>query len=227
MEDWIHYRLPLKLINSGLWAAIGSPARAVLPVIGVYANQQGKAWPGMKLITELAGYGDQHITCKAIHSLVRHGLVIKEKEKRSNNYFLTNEAIWIGGSSYFPLYKDVLLDYLWAELTPCEKAVFGVLATKGGVERAKREYGEDARLHYKGDIYPKKYRDLSGVSKKGFYNGLYGLRDMNWISLEKYNEYIVYQKPLREIRGSPKTNVYRVQKQTYVESKNKRTKYST
>lgn len=178
---------------------MGAPARAVLPVIGVFANQAGEAFPGIKLISKLSGYKRYHLIYKAIFTLISMDLVRKEKRRtrrgRHNVYYLTEKATWFG-HSYFPFLKSVIEAGYWANLTSCEKAAFGVLATKGSVERAKRDSG-DPDVHCQGDIYPKKYIPLSGVSKQGFYNGLYGLSHKEWVFLDEGGSYEVYREPHR------------------------------
>ena len=45
-NEYIHYRPPLKLINSYNWAKLNYLGRAFLPVLGVYADKKGKARDG-------------------------------------------------------------------------------------------------------------------------------------------------------------------------------------
>jgi len=122
-QENIHYRLPLRLINSYTWARLNYPARAILPVIGIYANKNGKAWPGVKIIAELAGYKDKRY--KSIRSgmrdLIKNKLVIRNKQGRHYIYYLTDLAIWKPGRSYFPIYKvAMIISRKWADLTPSE-----------------------------------------------------------------------------------------------------------
>ena len=111
INENIHYRLPLKLINSYNWANLVKSAKAILPILGAYADKDGKAWPGVERIAGLAGYIDPRYRKirDGMKDLIKNELVIREKSGRHYNYYLTDLAIWEQGSSYFPIYKDCLL----------------------------------------------------------------------------------------------------------------------
>ena len=194
-KDKVHYRIPLKLFNSGNWANLTPPARAILPVIGVYANEIGRAWPGIKLISKLSGYKDPRRVRQGIRSLTKAGLIEKEKVGRHNEYYLKGNAIWLG-HSYFPIYKDVIEEGYWADLLPCEKAVFFVLATKASISNPEVENAGDPLVHSIGTLKVAKWTRLSGVSRPSFYKGIYGLVNKNWINFYEENQYVVYWKPI-------------------------------
>lgn len=194
-KDKIHYRIPLKLFNSGDWANLTAPARAILPVIGIYANDIGRAWPGIKLISEGSGYKDHHSIQKGIRSLIKAGLLEKEKVGRHNEYYLKGNAIWLG-HSYFPIYKDVIEEGYWAELLPCEKAVFPVLATKASISNPEVENVGDPLVYGIGTLQVAKWTRLSGVTRMSFYKGVCGLVNKDWINFYEENQYIVYWKPI-------------------------------
>lgn len=191
----VHYRIPLRLISSGDWAQISLAAKAVLPVIGVFANRTGIAWPGLKTICRLSGYKKHETVQKGIKSLEQTGLLVKKKRGRHNVYSLVGNAIW-RGHSYFPMYKDVIEEGYWAGLLACEKSVFLVLALKATINYPELRYNEDPLVHAMGTLLSKnKYIELSGVSKNSFYNAISGLSDKSWIDLTEENEYTVYCKP--------------------------------
>ena len=190
----VHYRLPLRLISSGDWARITPAARAVLAVIGVFANRSGKAWPGLERICSLSGYRKHETVQGGIKSLQESGLVVKKKMGRHNVYLLTKTAK-PEGHSYFPIYKKVVEKGHWANLLPCEKSVFGVLAVKATVNHPEVDCYLDGQGYALGALYHTAHRKLSGVSKTGFNNALQGLIDKRWIYLTEYNEYVVWASP--------------------------------
>lgn len=194
-KDKVHYRIPLKLFNSGDWANLIPPARAILPVIGVYANDTGRAWPGIKLISRFSGYKDPRRVRQGIRSLIEADLIEKEKVGRHNEYYLKGNAIWLG-HSYFPIYKDVIEEGYWAELLPCEKAVFPVLATKASISNPEVESVGDPLVHGIGRLQVAKWTRLSGITRKSFYKGVCGLINKDWINFYEENQYAVYWKPV-------------------------------
>ena len=82
IDENIHYRLPLKLINSYTWAKLNYPGRAILPVIGVHIDLRiNQARPGIKLISKLSGYNNLGYVQDGINNLINHNLIVKKKEK--------------------------------------------------------------------------------------------------------------------------------------------------
>jgi hypothetical protein len=49
------YRLPLRLIIQEKWLRISHAAKAVLPAIAIYADDNGEAFPGIKVIRQVSG----------------------------------------------------------------------------------------------------------------------------------------------------------------------------
>lgn len=189
----IHYRLPLRLITSYIWAELNYPGRAILPVLGVYANEEGKAWPGVRIIAELAGYRDKRY--KSIRSgmkdLIKNKLVIREKPGRHYIYCLTDLAIWKPGRSFLPIYKEAIISRKWAGLTPCEKSLYPVMGNKAKINDPNVE---DSEFHAIGEIYePKKYIRWAGISRMSFYNAYYSLNHKGLIdSLDEGEGYYRY-----------------------------------
>ena len=188
----IHYRLPLKLINSYAWANLNYPARAILPVLGIYANKENKAWPGIKLIAELSGYSDKRY--KSIRSgmedLIKNKLVIREKPGRHYIYSLTDLAIWKPGRSFFPIYKKaMIISRKWAGLTPCEKSLYPVIGNKAKINDPEVL---DSGYHAIGYIYKvNKYVEWAGISRRSFNRALWGLDHKNLI--EFWGEEDIYR----------------------------------
>jgi len=165
-----HYRLPLILINSYIWAGLISPAKAILPILGVYANKEGKAWPGVKLIARLAGYkNSRYREIRAgMNDLIKNKLVIRKKQGRHYNYFLSDLVIWKRGRSYFPIYKNMILGEIWANLTASEKALYVVLGLKAKVNDPDIT---GSVWHASGNIISfKKYYEYAGISRWSFKN---------------------------------------------------------
>ncbi len=169
-----HYRLPLKLIDSYIWASLNQPAKAILPVLGVHANKGHKALPGVELIAKLSGYKDLRKIREGIIDLIQKGLITKVKEGRHNAYFLTNLALKEDRQSFFPIYKaEMILSKRWADLTPSEKALYPVLGNKGKINDPDTRYTD---IHALGNLDEvKQYYQWSGISKRSFYYALNSL----------------------------------------------------
>jgi len=189
----IHYRLPLKLINSYTWANLNYPAKAILPVIGVFANKKREAWPSVRIIAELAGYNDPRYRKirEGMEDLIKNKLVIREKKGRHYIYYLTDLAIWKPGRSYFPIYKEaMILSRRWASLTSSEKSLYPVFGNKG---RIKSPDVEELEFHCVGEIYEvNKYVKWAGISRPSFYTGCRGLEHKKLVEFEEWEEPITY-----------------------------------
>ncbi|MBA7532193.1 hypothetical protein ES705_41063 [subsurface metagenome] len=197
VNEYIHYRLPLRLINSYTWANLIPPARAILPVIGIHcSNKNNKAWPGIKLISKLSGYKNLVYVRAGIDDLIKNNLMIREKEGRRNNYFLINNAIRKTGS-YFPVFKDMLLRGCWSGLTPGERSLYIVLGVKAVINDPEVL---DSYFYAIGDIYKvKKFIKWSGICRQSFYNSYRGLYEKGFIYFkeEDYYKYGIYVRPLK------------------------------
>ena len=196
INEKIHYRLPLKLINSYIWAGLNEPAKAILPVLGVYANKDGKAWPGVKLIAELAGYKDLRRIRLGMNDLIKNKLIIRKKQGRHYNYFLIELAIWKKGRSFFPIYKTMVLSNFWAKLTPSEKSLYIVLGVKAKINDPE---ALDSEFHAIGNINKiKKYIEWAGISRRSLYNAYYGVNHKHLIEYwedEDPFKYAIYTHP--------------------------------
>ena len=181
LDENIHYRLPLKLINSYTWAELNYPARAILPVIGVHIDLRvNRARPGIKLISRLSGYSNREYIRNGINDLINHNLIIKRKEGRHSIYYLTDLSFSKQGSSYFPIYKKaMIISRKWAGLTPCEKSLYPVLGNKAKVNDPEALESEYHAVGYIDKI--KKYVEWSGVSRRSFYNACEGLNHKSLI----------------------------------------------
>jgi len=168
----------------------------------------------MKLISELSGYSDPKRVRSGIRCLRIWGLVEKGKVGRHNEYYLKGNALWKAGS-YFPVYKEIIKKGLWAELLPCEKAVFPVLAVKATIN--SWEVDREDNEHGFGVFWPSTMTRLSGISSNSFYRAIHGLCEKRWIytfdefggtlygespSFYARNGYIVYQEPIRDNIGT-------------------------
>lgn len=183
MKNDTHYRLPLKLISSYNWATLSKPARAILPVIGVYRNpESGKAWPGVELIAELAGYKDTRYRFirDGMDDLIEKNLIIRRKEGRHYSYCLTPLALREGRESYFPIYKEaMIISRKWAGLTSSEKSAYPVLGNKAKI----KELVNGSEYHAMGNIYRKlkEYAEWAGISRWSFSTAYHGLNNKGLI----------------------------------------------
>ena len=184
----IHYRIPLKLINSYLWASLNQSAKAILPVIGVHCNKNGISFPSIKLMAKLAGYKTNRYIRVGINDLIKNVLMSKKKEGRHNVYFLTDLALWKRGRSFFPIYKEgMILSGLWAKMTPTEKALYIVLG-----EKAKINDPEVLNLGYHaiGNINKVcNYIKYAGITKPSFYTAYEGLCKKGYIEFNQDKKY--------------------------------------
>ena len=181
VNEYIHYRLPLRLINSYTWANLSYPGRAILPVIGVHIDlRNNQARPGIRLISELSGYRNLEYLRKGINDLINRNLIIRRKEGRHYIYFLTALSSCERGRSYFPIYKQgMILSRKWAGLTPCEKSLYPVLGNKFKI---KDPEVEDSEFHAIGNIYKvNKYIKWAGISRRSFDRSLNSLNDKDLI----------------------------------------------
>jgi len=192
MNNNIHYRLPLKLITSYTWAELNYPARTILPILGVYADKDGKSWPSVELIAELTGYVDtRYRRIRAgMKDLIKNELVIRKKSGRRYNYYLNDLAIWKRGRSFFPIYKEaMILSGKWASLTPSERSLYPVFGNKAKINDPDVEYSE---FHAIGHIYHSeinKYIEWAGISRRSFDRACIGLNHENLIEFLEENLY--------------------------------------
>jgi len=200
INENIHYRLPLKLINSYTWAELIKPAKAILPVIGVHIDLRiNQAKPGIKRIAGLSGYSDPRYRRirKGIKDLISHKVITRQKEGRHYIYSLTALSFCKSGRSYFPIYKmGMILSGRWADLTPSEKSIYPVFGNKGSINDPEVL---DSEFHAIGDIYKiKKYIKWSGISFRSFKRTLKSLNHKDLIEIleedeeENYYRYGVY-----------------------------------
>lgn len=201
------YRLPLRLITQGKWLRITHSAKAILPVLGLHADDSSICFPGVKLIQKLSGIKSRSTIIEATRSLINLDLIEKNKEGRRNVYILKPPAIW-EGASYYPMSEE-FINTEWITLSYIEKAVFGVLAVKAAIENpnvldislrdtnlppwAKRltEFGDNKGVFGGGIIQKKKWLRLAGVSFPSWDTAIEGLIEKGQIVLSKENDYIV------------------------------------
>ena len=186
INENIHYRLPLKLINSYLWAKLNYPGRAILPVIGVHIDLRiNQAWPRIDLISVLSGYSNLGYVRNGINDLINHNLIVKKKEGRHYVYSLTDLSFCKRGNSYFPIYKNAMvLSGKWAGLTRCEKSLYPVLGIKAKINDPNVE---DSGFQGIGHIYHSEineYIGWAGISRSSFYNTYQSLNHRNLIERE-------------------------------------------
>lgn len=182
------YLLPLLLITQGKWLRISHAAKAILPAIGIHADNSGIAFPGIKLIMELSGIGSNKTVIEGIRSLISLDLIEKEKKDGHNIYFLKPPAILCECKSYFPMTEE-FIRFTWTEMSYIEKAVFAVLAVKA--EHNNPDKPEDAWGI--GMIQKKKWRRLAGIARSKWNTAINELIEKEIIVLEGENGYYVYE----------------------------------
>ncbi|MBA7582733.1 hypothetical protein ES708_24670 [subsurface metagenome] len=166
----VHYRFPLRLITSGIWATLSQPAQAILPVIGVHANEKGIARPGIKTIAKYSGYKSENNqeVYDGIKELELKGLMKIKKVGRHYVYYLSDIARWHRGTSFFPIFKQgMVLNYAWAKRTPSAKALYIVLGLKAKINAARAIDEDCFAIGEVKDI--DKYCKWAGISRKSFY----------------------------------------------------------
>ncbi|MBA7602351.1 hypothetical protein ES703_09440 [subsurface metagenome] len=188
------YRLPLRLITQGKWLRITHSAKAILPVLGVHADDDGICWPGMKIIRYLSGCVRPETARAGIRSLVEMDLIEKVRQGRRNVYYLKPPAI-TEGKSYYPMSEEFVLTG-WTSLSYVEKAVFAVLAVKATIESRDdpdfpEGFAEDEEWFGAGEIQKKKWQRLAGISHRSCDKAIKGLIEKGQIVLREENRYIV------------------------------------
>jgi len=167
--------LPLKLINSYKWAEMNKPAKAILPVIGVFINKEGETYIRIETIMKYTGYKKKNEIIKGIKNLLDLGIITRHKQNKYKNYVykLADIAKWKRGRTYFPIdKKEMILNYRWAELSSIEKSLYIVLGLKVSInspDKPEEYYGI-------GTARPvEKYCKWAGISNKSIYKAFRGL----------------------------------------------------
>ena len=163
------------LLNKYIWAMLNKPAKAILPVIGVFINKEGETYIRVNTIMEYTGYKKKTEIIAGIKSLLDLGIITRHKQKKYKNYIykLSDVAKWKRGRSYFPIDKnEMILNYRWAELSSIEKSLYVVLGTKSIINSPDKPddyYGI-------GTARPvEKYCKWAGINKPSFYKAFRGL----------------------------------------------------
>lgn len=204
------YRLPLRLITQGKWLRISHSAKAILPILGLHADDSGRAFPGMKIIRQLSGCIRPETARAGIHSLIEWDLIERLREGRHNVYYLRPPAIWSGGS-YYPMSEEFIKTE-WRSLSYIEKAVFGVLAVKAGMQNPDwpdidpeeydnlppwalryAEFGDDENVFGHAIIQKRKWIRLAGIARCNWDIAINGLFRKGQIVLGEENNYIIHR----------------------------------
>jgi hypothetical protein len=184
--------LPLKLINSYKWAELNKPAKAILPVIGTFANKEGETYMGIKTIMKYAGYAKKNKIISGINNLVEMGIITKRKQENYRTYLLklTDLARWKRGRTYFPIdKKEMILSGTWGKLKPAEKSLYIVLGIKASInapDRAEEDYGNGLIELIE------KYCRWAGICRQSFYNAFNSLVYSDFINAEYFEDSICY-----------------------------------
>ena len=182
------------MITQGKWLRITHSAKAILPVLGVHADDDGKSFPGMKIIRQLSGCIRPETARAGIRSLVEIDLIEKVRQGRHNVYYLKPPAIWSGGS-YYPMSEEFIKTE-WINMFYIEKAVFAVLAVKATIENRNdpdfpQGFAEDEDWFGAGEIQRRKWQRLAGITHRSCDKAIKGLIEKGQIVLREENRYII------------------------------------
>ncbi len=185
-------------------------AKAVLPVLGMHADDNGVCWPGVKLIQELTDLYHRDTIREATRSLISLDLIEKVRQGRRNVYYLKPPAITVG-KSYYPMSEEFIKTH-WKSLSYVEKAVFAVLAVKAGMQNPDypdidpdeydnlptwalrlAEVGDDEGVFGHAIIQRKKWERLAGISHRSWDAAIKGLIEKGQIVLSGENHYIIHR----------------------------------
>jgi len=189
-----HYRLPLKLINSYIWAGLTKVEQAILTVIGAYIN--GKFAPCSLTRSEIAervGYSltNLRVIDNAIKVLVAKYLIIIKKG-RPNRYYLTDLSRNEEGRSHFRLYRYQVKGRYWAKLRPCEKTLYPVLYIKGTISHPDIVNIEE--ICCRGQIKKKKdFCKWTKLNYSSFKRTLKGLEEKSLLDIDDDGNYDLYR----------------------------------
>ncbi len=170
---------------------ISHSAKAILPAIGIHADDSGLAWPSIKWIIKLSGVKSNKTVIEGIRSLIELDLIQKEKKDRHNVYILKPPAIWTGGS-YYPM-SELFIKYTWQSMTYIEKAAFAVLAVKATINRPELISVGDPDIFGAGYIQKKQFIRLAGIARSKWDTAIDGLVAKEIITLDDENDYTVYK----------------------------------
>lgn len=179
------YAMPYRIINP-VWARLGKPATAVLPVLGSYMNdRKTKVWPGMKTLCRQSGYKEADKVREGIKELVDERLIELcwhwRGGKRFRAYRLMGKAVYTKelGKSYLIFGKK--MRERWADLKPCEQRVYMPLLMKAEL----RDSDEDIGVRANGAIKERRLREMAGISRRSVPRALAGLVEKDWIGLDE------------------------------------------
>lgn len=196
-----HYRLPLKLINSHVWAGLSKPARTVLLVIGCYVDKYGTCSLSRPEIAVRAGYSNLYQTIdKALKELVvKYLITIKKSKGLSNRYYLTDLSRYEKKKSYFPIYRYQIKRLYWAKLRPCEKALYPVLGLKGTVNNP--DIINSPEIYCRGQIKKKKdFCKWTGLNYSSFKRTLRGLEEKSLLFIDTDGNYDLFRLEVMKIK---------------------------
>jgi hypothetical protein len=186
-----------KLFREGGMVDLSDAEIAVLPVIAIHVNEEGKAWPGYERICVLAGVSKTSVS-KAVDALVDRGWITKSSgQQRGTN--IHNEyrlQFYPRGDKRDLIRIDWKLVYsgVWGSMPASEKRVylmfkafsyfgrsavpfgFNMATYESALERIEVEaWGKLRKLHHSevqflpASIYnPAKFIRLSGVKERTF-----------------------------------------------------------
>ena len=186
------------------------PARAILPPMGLHADDSGKAFPGRDLIQKLSGVKAnasfaeglkrlQELNLLEIMKVARPG-----KQGRSNLYYLKPPAIW--ESSYYPMIEDFFITGRWAEFSWGEKATFAVLAVKASLKPSHypekfAKFREDPDWKGCGVIRGNWYK-LAGISRRAWFSSVKNLNHRGEILPLGKGRYLLARSEVQRNRKS-------------------------
>ncbi len=203
MKKDAHYRLPLKLINSYIWAGLTKLERAILAVIGAYINGRNEACSLTRSeIAERVGYSltnlsfiDNGIKVLVVKCLIK----IKKRKGQSSLYYLTDLSRREEGKGYFQLFRYQIKGRYWAKLKPCEKTVYPVLGLKGSIKHP--DIVNNPEIYCRGQIKKKKdFCRWTNLCYESLDRTLRGLEGKSLLDIDSDGNYDLYKLEVMEVK---------------------------
>ena len=193
----------IKMINSPyIWADMTKPEKAILPVVGCYVDPYDN-WACSLIHSEIAEYTGYSNTYQAVskplEKLFNRDLIITEKARRHNKYYLTALSYCEKWTSFFPLYRYQIEGGYWAKLKPCEKAVYPVLYVKGTINHP--DIADFPDICCRGWIKNKKdFCKWTGLNYSSFKRTLEGLEEISLLDIDFDGNYNLYKLEVMKVK---------------------------
>ncbi|OEU77543.1 MAG: hypothetical protein BA869_10890 [Desulfuromonadales bacterium C00003107] len=125
------YRFPKSLIKDGRWASLPSASKTIFPVIAIYANAKGTAWPSQATIAKFAGCTPKTVRegIAGLKSLPGFNVKSTINSRGQRRYIYQVPVPPLGRGQDFRFYRVFIDGHNWGQLSPGAKAVYPVIRT--------------------------------------------------------------------------------------------------